>query len=186
MTVANSRTLRALALVSVLAGCNAIPMGSEAVVDEEIFQQVNLIAELTPIGAKTSNECKKPKLSGGPAKNCLAEALNNFYADSVDLEQRRNRISGSLRKASELQCAAFEQELNSVQSAGNLVLGSIATIAAGAGAIATSVDVARGFAATAGIASGGRAEYNADVFFEKGNCSGGWSGGEDRLSGERA
>ena len=66
-----------------------------------------------------------------------------------------------------MQCSDFVQHLNSFQAGTSLITGIISTGLAGAGAIVTSVNTARALAESAAIVGGARAEFNADIFYEK-------------------
>ena len=107
---------------------------------------------------------------------CIAAAFDSLQADvgpdptvNVDTYRmnRRNDITGRLLAASDQACEKFTQRLNSFQSGTNFFTGSLATALAGAGAIFTPAGTARAFAGAAGIASGVRAEFNGDLFYQQ-------------------
>lgn len=102
-------------------------------------------------------------------RRCMVTALQYFHALNRDENERkaaRNRVQEQLIGASNLACSQFKQHLNSFQADGNFVLGSLATLLAGAGAITTHEKTARTLAGASAITGGIRAEFNGDYFYQ--------------------
>lgn len=80
---------------------------------------------------------------------------------------RRNYVQERLIAASNSSCREFEQNLNSVQSYTNLVLG-IASLGTGAaGAVVSAAVAAKALSGVTGALSGTRSEFNNDVFVQQ-------------------
>ncbi len=128
------------------------------------IEQVDLVRELTPPGENwnTARQCVQ-----SATNDCMAGALNAFYAEPTNQRLRRNRVQASLRKASDRQCDHYLQFLNEFQSKFNFFSGSAATALAGVSTIVTNTEAARLFAGLAGISSGLRAEFNSDIFYQQ-------------------
>ena len=125
-------------------------------------------------------ESKSARINGTlgdvSVRACVAAAFDSLQSnDGPDLTvnaetyrmNRRNDVTGRLLAASDQACEKFTQRLNSFQSGTNFFTGSLATALAGAGAIFTPAGTARAFAGAAGIASGVRAEFNGDLFYQQ-------------------
>lgn len=118
---------------------------------------------------KQNNSANQDTPENQNDRRCLVAALYYFHTVNKSDDQRkfaRNRIQEQLIGASALACSQFKQHLNSFQAHGNFVLGSIATLLAGAGAITTHEQTARTLAGASAITSGVRAEFNGDYFYQ--------------------
>jgi hypothetical protein len=114
-----------------------------------------------------------PNRSGGGItqreRSCLNEASQLFrlavlQMTSTDQQLERNDIQEKLVRASEVGCSLYKKYLNSVQSDNNLLLGSATTLFAAAATIVRAPVAATNWAGAAAMASGVRAEFNADAF----------------------
>lgn len=124
------------------------------------------------VGGTSANT---PQFSGGDEAKlrwCVQGAFDVFAQNAASsgasgAKGMRNEVVGRLMIASNQACARFTQRMNSFQSGTNFWAGSLATALAGAGAIVTTANTARMFAGLAGVASGVRAEFNADIFYQQ-------------------
>jgi peptidoglycan hydrolase-like protein with peptidoglycan-binding domain len=86
------------------------------------------------------------------------------WSTEKQFEARRDTLVGTyLRESGEL-CDAYLQDLTRVQRGNDLLFGSLSTIFGSAGAAFTHASVVRPLSALASIASGERAEIDADTF----------------------
>ncbi|MBI3817318.1 MAG: hypothetical protein HY286_01400 [Planctomycetes bacterium] len=116
-----------------------------------------------------------PDVAGDESCDCAdeLEAIKKFddvYSADTNAEKgkmRRNSIQEYLIAKSNQRFAEFEQHLQSVDSTGNTILGSLTTLLAGLGGIANTQHTANVFGAAAGITSGVRAEINENYFANK-------------------
>jgi hypothetical protein len=110
---------------------------------------------------KTSSDAR-PSHSEEYRMGCLIDdAFSRYHTDSaLDTEARRNSIQDRILSASDQRCNVFLIYIHRHEAATSFWLGSLTTLLAGAGAIATGVDAARTLAGSAGIVSGVRAEYS--------------------------
>jgi len=85
----------------------------------------------------------------------------------AQFEYQRNAVVGAYLAQSDLLCGEYLQHLTRFQRGYSLLLGSLGTVLGGAGAAFTGASAARPLSALAGIASGERAEFDADTFVKQ-------------------
>ncbi len=94
----------------------------------------------------------------------ITDFTNLGWTTEQILEYKRNSLVGTYLKVSDALCGEYLQSLTRTQRSYSLILGSLSTIFGGAGAAFTSASVVRPLSALASIASGERAEFDADTF----------------------
>lgn len=117
--------------------------------------------------AQAMQTCQAQAARGDEYLNgCLIDlAFSRYHADAArDTPAHRNAIQDRILSASDQRCNVFLTYIQRHQSATDFFLGSLTTLLAGGGAIATGVDTARALAGSAGIVSGVRAEYDQTYF----------------------
>jgi len=136
------------------------------------FERLDLVRLLDPLGdippnARANAACEALTDKGQQFRDgCLIDnAFMQYHAAAArDTPAHRNSIQDRILAASDQRCNVFLAYLQRHQSATNFTLGSVTTVLAGAGAIATGVGVARALAGTAGMVSGVRAEFDQSYF----------------------
>ncbi|HEY1799033.1 MAG TPA: hypothetical protein VGG57_23165 [Stellaceae bacterium] len=125
--------------IAALAGCT--PSGQPIVIDG---------ANPIPLGSTNTGQ--------NPAPPEIA------YPVGVTPEDARNEIVGRYIRESDQLCGEYLQNLTRYQRTSNLIFGSLSTALGGLGAAFTQASVVRPLSAAASIASGERAEVEADAF----------------------
>lgn len=88
-------------------------------------------------------------------------AFYNRLPGNVEAQKiERNRIQERILGASDQRCRMFTVNLQRDQSRTNFWFGALATVSGALGAVANGVQAAKNLAATSGVLSGLRAEYN--------------------------
>lgn len=171
------RTLRTLALCMaalMTTGCgyaftktNVTAQGVRPMmITRDSFQKIDLARELyaASAGLEDKEEDKAVEKSN---REILRMAFEAFYKEPFEQTQRRNRVQERLLAASNERCGEYKTFLKQIDSETNLILGSITTAVAGAGAIVTGAGAARALSGIAAILTGVRAEFNEDYFHNK-------------------
>ncbi len=135
------------------------------IITGDSFQKIDLARELNP----ASPGLKEDETAEAASENrrILRAAFEAFYKDPFEQLQRRNRAQERLLAASNERCGEYKAFLKQIDAETNLILGSLTTAVAGAGAIVTGAATARALAGIAGILTGMRAEFNEDYFHNK-------------------
>ncbi len=94
-------------------------------------------------------------------------AFDQFHAGRRDNPFTRNVIQDRIIAASDQRCNVFLNYIQRHKAATNFGLGSLTSLLAGGGAIATGATAARALAGSAGIASGVRAEYDQNYYYNQ-------------------
>lgn len=157
-----------------LAGCHGVGFpfhdetfgahGPMPLIEPDEFEMIDLALLLDPTARPLSD---KYPVSLSDRKKRLQEAFVAFRASSGDKAQARNRLQEQIIAASNQRCGRYKQFLNQFDTESNLLLGSLTTLFAGAGALFTVESTARTFSGAAAITSGIQAEVTTRYFSRK-------------------
>jgi hypothetical protein len=142
--------------------------GANALFPSTPFEKIDLLQLIDPENKRCHGPCT-PVGDDRPISDADFEAaFTAFYAydggQARALRLRRNRVQDRVLAASEQRCSVYKLYLQRVQSEDQSMFGSLTTILAGAGAIATGQINSRVFAGLAGITSGVGAEMQQAYF----------------------
>lgn len=127
------------------------------------YEEVHLPFLLDPDGrAKEAYGAGWDALSEGKKIDLAIDAFHTMYPPETERD-RRDQVQERLLGISNQMCSRYLSYMQNINSDGNFVLGSLATIAGAAGAI-FSGGTSQILAGTAGALSGVRAEFNQDYF----------------------
>lgn len=132
------------------------------------YDSFDLIQLLDPTGkAATRDPVAWKALDEGQR---IDQAFGQFHTDTDGLDPekqkaKRNQIQERLLGASNQLCHQYQQYMQNVNSTGNFALGFLTTATAAAGALVTG-GTSQILAGTAAAASGTRAEFNQDYFYD--------------------
>ncbi len=148
------------------------------------FERVDLVQLLVPQGLRDDEKAKCAAVSDITSESyagCLVDkAFTRYHADdraiapavaassaTRDTPMTRNVIQDRIIAASNQRCNVFLNYIQRHQAATNFTLGSLTSLLAGSGAIATGATTARALAGSAGIVSSVRAEYDQTYFYNQ-------------------
>lgn len=171
----NSSKFRFLVLsasVLVLTGCENIrnsawlkgsvtSQGASPLIDTESFEKIDLSLLLDP---SPEREAMKEDDDLNIKRKRLSEAFRKFNESVNKSRERRNQIQERIIAASNQRCGQYKEHLQRLDATTNFIIGSLATAAAGAGAIFTAASTVRALAGSAAILSGVRGEFNKSYF----------------------
>jgi hypothetical protein len=167
----NSRVLFLLPLIAFeLAGCSSFTdaltnrtasAGPKPIIVE--YEQIDLVHLLDPQHyAETTVGSTWGTLTPGQQIDLAFAAFHTKYPGEPE-RKRRDEIQERMLGASNQMCSRYLAYLQTINSNGNFVLGSLATVAGAAGALVTG-GASQALSAAAGALSGVRAEFNQDYF----------------------
>lgn len=173
LSLSGCQSVRQPILTPLLSTGETNTSASHQLLPEAQLEHINLLVLLDPDDKRKSFASTTPQtsaltrtFSSEPAEAESIEfekALRAFYLyDKVTAQ--RNRVQDRLLAASDQRCNTYKNYLRRVETTQSSLFGSLTTMLAGAGAIATPATTVRALSGLAGISSGVGAELRQSYF----------------------